>query len=141
MPSRLLLAAALLLCASVAAQDIASIAAVDAADVDAQAMPAGAAAPRHYGHSTCNRFLPGCKRCIMYYVRRQGRANAAKNATALATNPDTFGRVRKVYVCKECLPGFNLIGSGNLNDPKPKYCVPAGGEFITICQAQGSTNQ
>lgn len=123
MRSCILLAAALLLCASVHAQDTSSSAAVEAAIHDAQATPSSAAAPKHFGHPTCNRVLHGCKRCIMYYVKHQGKAAAA---TAAAT-PDHFGEIRKVYVCTECMKGYTLTGSGNLNDPKPKYCVKDNG--------------
>lgn len=117
------IAAILLVCASVHAQDTISSAAVEGA-IEAQAIPAGAAAPKHYGRPTCNRVLPGCKKCIMYYVKQVGKAKSS-TATAAAT-PDHFDRIRKVYVCTECMTGYNLTGTGKMSDPKPKYCVKAG---------------
>lgn len=137
MQRRLLLAAALLLCATVHAQDTPSNATNDTANADAQAKPDGAVAPEHFGYPTCQNMLPGCKECVLYYVGGAKAASAppdnlllnttaAVNFTAVAATPEGFAR--KVYVCKECFPGFMLSGSGNMNDPMPRFCIPEGGE-------------
>lgn len=118
----MLVAAALLLCASVHAQDVSSSTAVEAAIQTAQATPASTA-PKHFGRPTCNRVLPGCRRCTEFFVRRQARTKAA----AASATPDNFGSFRKVFVCTECSPGFTLTGSQNPNDPNPASCVPNGG--------------
>lgn len=102
----------------------------------AESAPAGAAdiasvspdsiKPRHFGHATCSRVLPGCKLCTMFYVRPHW-AKSASTAAATARPDHFFNHYRKVYVCRQCFPGYILTGSSNPNDPQPGICVPTNG--------------
>lgn len=85
------------------------------------------AAPKHFGHVTCSRTLPGCTRCTMFYVKTRRAKAASSTATTAAATPETFGRFRKVFVCQQCRPGFTLTGSQDPNDPNPASCIPNGG--------------